>query len=218
MDWETPRDDRQGMRSEDPRVGARIRGRRQFSRPGRRRPSSRRARCSADRRPRRRRPTDEARRRDAHSRSGSTRSTSPGSRSTAIPVNPTDPIAIVNGQVITRQQLADECVARKGKEILETLINRTLIEQALKAPEAGGHGGRDRPGDRQRRAPVRHRPRGLAADAGQGARDQPRPVRPRHHLPRPGPPQALHRAGHRDAQGPARTPSNRSTATSSGAG
>jgi len=56
----------------------------------------------------------------------------PGVKLTAIPVNPTDPIAIVNDQVITRQQLADECVARKGKEILDTLINRTLIEQALK--------------------------------------------------------------------------------------
>jgi foldase protein PrsA len=51
---------------------------------------------------------------------------------TAVPVNPTDPIAIINNQVITRQQLADECVARKGKEILDTLINRTLIHQALK--------------------------------------------------------------------------------------
>src|SRR5689334_9992642 len=30
-----------------------------------------------------------------------------------IPVNPTDAIAIVNKQNITRQQLADECVARK---------------------------------------------------------------------------------------------------------
>src|SRR5262245_2041807 len=37
----------------------------------------------------------------------------PGVQVTAIPVNPTDPIAIVNNQVITRQQLADECVARK---------------------------------------------------------------------------------------------------------
>ncbi len=57
----------------------------------------------------------------------------PGVKVTAIPVNPTDPIAIVNNQVITRQQLSDECVARKGKEILETLINRVLIEQALKS-------------------------------------------------------------------------------------
>ena len=56
----------------------------------------------------------------------------PGVKVTAIPVNPTDPIAIVNNQVISRQQLADECVARRGKEILETLINRVLIDQALK--------------------------------------------------------------------------------------
>jgi foldase protein PrsA len=57
----------------------------------------------------------------------------PGVKLTAIPVNPTDPIAIVNKQVISRQQLADECVAREGKKILETLINRTLVDQALKA-------------------------------------------------------------------------------------
>src|SRR5262249_9630107 len=52
---------------------------------------------------------------------------------TQIPVNPTDPIAVINGSVITRAQLADECVARKGEEILETLIAKTLIEQALRA-------------------------------------------------------------------------------------
>ncbi len=51
---------------------------------------------------------------------------------TAIPVNPTDPIALVNGESITRQQLADECVARRGEEILETLVARRLIEQALR--------------------------------------------------------------------------------------
>ncbi len=50
-----------------------------------------------------------------------------------IPVNPTDAIAKVNDQIITRQQLADECIARKGKEILDTLIARTLIEQAMRA-------------------------------------------------------------------------------------
>jgi foldase protein PrsA len=55
-----------------------------------------------------------------------------GLKMTAIPVNPTDPICTVNGQVITRQQLADECVARKGEEILETLVARTLIEQGLR--------------------------------------------------------------------------------------
>jgi len=51
----------------------------------------------------------------------------------AVPVNPTDPICIINKEVITRAQLANECVARKGEEILETLISRTLIEQALRA-------------------------------------------------------------------------------------
>ena len=50
---------------------------------------------------------------------------------TKLPVDPNSAIAVVNGQEISRNQLADECVARKGKEILETLINRALIEQAL---------------------------------------------------------------------------------------
>ena len=49
-----------------------------------------------------------------------------------VPTNATDPIAVVNGEIITRQQLADECVARKGSEILETLIARRLIEQAIR--------------------------------------------------------------------------------------
>ena len=43
---------------------------------------------------------------------------------TRIPVNATDPIAVINNEVITRGQLADECVARKGEEILETLVSR----------------------------------------------------------------------------------------------
>ncbi|MBX6313476.1 MAG: parvulin peptidyl-prolyl isomerase, partial [Isosphaeraceae bacterium] len=50
-----------------------------------------------------------------------------------IPANPGDPVAIVNGEVITRGQLADECVSRKGEEILDTLIARKLIDQAMKA-------------------------------------------------------------------------------------
>ena len=51
---------------------------------------------------------------------------------TAIPVNPTDAIAMVNGEPITRGQLADECIVRKGQEILDTLIARKLIEQELR--------------------------------------------------------------------------------------
>lgn len=50
-----------------------------------------------------------------------------------VPVNPNDAIATVNGEVISRRQLSDECVARKGNEILETLIARKLIDQALRA-------------------------------------------------------------------------------------
>lgn len=50
-----------------------------------------------------------------------------------VPVKPTDPVAIVNNEVITRQQLADECVTRKGEEILETMVARKLIEQAMRA-------------------------------------------------------------------------------------
>lgn len=50
----------------------------------------------------------------------------------AIPVNPTDPICFINNEVITRAQLANECVVRKGEEILDTLIARRLIDQALR--------------------------------------------------------------------------------------
>lgn len=50
-----------------------------------------------------------------------------------VPVNPSDPVAVVNGEIISRQQLADECVARKGKEILETLMFRKMVDQATRA-------------------------------------------------------------------------------------
>ena len=118
------------MRSEGPRVPARIRGRRQLrdgpgAGPGAERSlfgGSRTAAPKAEEKPQEE--TRQPVRLDQLN--------VPGVQVTAIPVNPSDPIAIVNNQIISRQQLADECVARKGKEILETLINRTLIEQALK--------------------------------------------------------------------------------------
>ena len=56
----------------------------------------------------------------------------PPLRQVQIPVNPTDPIAVINGEVITRQQLSDECVALEGKKVLETLIARRLIDQAMR--------------------------------------------------------------------------------------
>ena len=51
----------------------------------------------------------------------------------AVPANPSDPIATVNGVVISRQRLADECVSRHGVDVLDTLIMRALLEQAMKA-------------------------------------------------------------------------------------
>ncbi len=62
----------------------------------------------------------------------SARGEAPGLKEVVLPTNTTDPIAIVNGEIITRQQLADECVARKGQEILDTLIARRLIEQEMR--------------------------------------------------------------------------------------
>jgi foldase protein PrsA len=48
-------------------------------------------------------------------------------------VDPNEPVAIINGEPISRQRLADECVARKGEEILETMIARTLVDQAIRS-------------------------------------------------------------------------------------
>lgn len=40
-----------------------------------------------------------------------------------------DLMAVVNGEAITREQLGAECVKRFGKEVLEMLVNRQLIQQ-----------------------------------------------------------------------------------------
>ena len=42
----------------------------------------------------------------------------------------TKPVAIVNGVEITADQLATECLGRHGGTVLETLVNRRIIEQA----------------------------------------------------------------------------------------
>lgn len=42
-------------------------------------------------------------------------------------------VAEVNGVMITRQQLADELIARKGRAQIEALVHRTLIEQTCKS-------------------------------------------------------------------------------------
>ncbi|MEQ9409293.1 MAG: SurA N-terminal domain-containing protein [Fuerstiella sp.] len=45
------------------------------------------------------------------------------------------PVSRVNGQAISYDELANECIERHGKEVLESLINRTLIQQSCS--EAG---------------------------------------------------------------------------------
>jgi len=48
----------------------------------------------------------------------------------AAPASGVKPVAIVNGVEITAEQLATECLARHGRSVLETLVNRRIIEQA----------------------------------------------------------------------------------------
>jgi hypothetical protein len=50
-----------------------------------------------------------------------------------LPVYDKNIMAYVNGQAITRQELADELVARKGRQHLQAMINRKIIEQAAKS-------------------------------------------------------------------------------------
>lgn len=57
----------------------------------------------------------------------------PEAKVVRIPVNPTDAVALVNGKPITRQRLAEEALVRKGEEVLDALISRELIEQAVTA-------------------------------------------------------------------------------------
>jgi parvulin-like peptidyl-prolyl isomerase len=42
-------------------------------------------------------------------------------------------LAVVNGQQITRQTLADECLRRYGDEVLESMLNKAIILQACQA-------------------------------------------------------------------------------------
>jgi parvulin-like peptidyl-prolyl isomerase len=59
----------------------------------------------------------------------------PAASSTAAPakeagVGPV--VAVVNGEEISYKALAEECIARKGAEILETMISRRLVDQACR--------------------------------------------------------------------------------------
>src|SRR5690606_19079789 len=44
-------------------------------------------------------------------------------------------MAVVNGEQISRQELAQECLRRYGEEVLESVVNRYVITQACQ--EAG---------------------------------------------------------------------------------
>ena len=50
-----------------------------------------------------------------------------------VPVNPGDAVAIINGEVITRAALAEEAFVREGEKVLDAMISRKLVDQALKA-------------------------------------------------------------------------------------
>ena len=50
-----------------------------------------------------------------------------------VPVNPTDAVAVINGEVITRAMLAEEAFLREGEKVLDAMISRKLVDQAMKA-------------------------------------------------------------------------------------
>ncbi|MFM7183787.1 MAG: peptidylprolyl isomerase [Planctomycetota bacterium] len=56
----------------------------------------------------------------------------PPQQAAAAPAAGTKPVAIVNGVEITADELAAECLGRHGAGILETLVNRRIIEQACR--------------------------------------------------------------------------------------
>lgn len=55
-----------------------------------------------------------------------------GSKTPAGPqaLKPTGPMAVVNGEQITRTELGRECIRRYGKEVIETLISKQMISDA----------------------------------------------------------------------------------------
>lgn len=61
----------------------------------------------------------------------------PTTRRPATSSNVADPkmkvMALVNGQQVTREQLASECLRRYGKDVLESIVNKHLIYQACEA-------------------------------------------------------------------------------------
>jgi len=48
----------------------------------------------------------------------------------SVPATAAKPVALINGAEITADRLAAECLGRHGVSVLETIVNRRLIEQA----------------------------------------------------------------------------------------
>lgn len=78
--------------------------------------------------------------RDAQARSPRDAAPAPVTRAPAAPQagttaasKKTNLVAAVNGQEISRQQLADACLLRYGQEILESMLNKHLIWQACQS-------------------------------------------------------------------------------------
>ena len=91
-------------------------------------------------------------------------------------------VARVNGQLISYDQLAEECVARYGSKVLEGIINRTMIEQAF-ADKAGcaDRAGR-RKGNSHDRQKIQSGSRSMAADDADATGTDARSISPRCHL------------------------------------
>ena len=95
---------------------------------------------------------------------------------------PPEIVADVNGRKITREDLAQQCLAHYGKEILEHMINKQLIIGRVPAAEHHGYPRGNRRRDRAHGDPIRHSGRSMVEIAQAGAGHHSRPVCRRHHL------------------------------------
>ena len=65
-------------------------------------------------------------------RKANPRDSAPTAATTSVPSKPSV-VAVVNGQEVSRVDLARECTRRHGKEVLESEVNKRLILEACKA-------------------------------------------------------------------------------------
>ncbi|MHB8865368.1 MAG: peptidylprolyl isomerase, partial [Pirellulaceae bacterium] len=70
---------------------------------------------------------------DAPAPSPATRAPTPATKPLAPATKPLAVVASVNGEPISRQELADECLRRYGNDVLESIVNKHLIWQACQS-------------------------------------------------------------------------------------